>query len=381
MNRAGVNDPSARRQPDEQYSGEVWDEIVARGEPPSRLIVGRATFTPGARTAWHSHPHGQVLVAETGIGRTQAAGEAVREIRPGETVSVGAGQLHWHGAAPDRVFTQLAMQETGIEGSSATWHCHVTDAEYTGVAAHPADGFLPAATVRLQDATLFDDDLRRLELARARHALGYLKDQLGNERMRALLAADSATMTDRMRQWVADSQGKWRCTSVDLVVPGCLAAEFQGWYATTVQTSRDDELRAGHPEHFVNHPHDGVIDVIENIGETELPWSITYRSRPAEAAWPIGWDDEFPVRFGAEIVDDAGAHVGYSMRQARDEAGGLHLRVTAVLPAAVPDHVLQRHGRHLAIEYRNWIAAAARQLRSATTQAQDAESEKDDHEH
>ena len=59
------------------------------------------------------------------------------------------------------------------------------------------------------------------------------------------------------------------------------------------------------------------------------------------------------MRFGAEILDEAGALVGYSMRQARDEASGLHLRVTAVLPAAMPGPVLDRHGRHLAIEYRN----------------------------
>ncbi len=99
-----------------------------------------------------------------------------------------------------------------------------------------------------------------------------------------------------------------------------------------------------------------------NIGETERPWHITYRSRPAEATWPAGWDERFPIRFGAEILDGAGALVGYSMRQARDEAGGLHLRVTAFLPAAVPGHVLERHGRHLATEYRNWIAIAASEL-------------------
>ena len=362
MSTPRADHPAAGRQPGNHYSGEVWNEVIARGEPPSRLVVGRATFTPGARTAWHWHPRGQVLVAETGTGRTQVAGEPARELHPGDSVSVGPGRLHWHGAAPDRVFVHLALQETDSQGHSATWRDHVTEAEYAGTAAHPAGGPLPAAVIRLGDATLFDDDLGQLELARARHALAYLQGRLGHEAMFALLGGDTETMDERVRGWIADSDGQWRTMTADLVVPGCSAGAFQRWYAGTVAAGRDDKLRAGHPEHFVNHPHGELIDVVENIGETELPWHVTYRSRPAEAAWPAGWDERFPVRFGAEILGNAGVVVGYSMRQARDEAGGLHLRATAFLPAAVPGHLLERHGRHLAIEYRNWIALAASEL-------------------
>ncbi len=126
----GVADQTSDKQDPARYTGDVWNEIVARGESPSRLLVGRATFSPASRTAWHSHPHGQILVGISGIGRTQAAGEGVIELRPGDTVSVGPGQLHWHGAAPDRVFVHIAMQETDEQGESAQWHGHVTEADY-----------------------------------------------------------------------------------------------------------------------------------------------------------------------------------------------------------------------------------------------------------
>ena len=126
----GVDDQISDRQDPSRYTGNVWNEIIARGETPSRLLVGRATFTPAARTAWHTHPHGQILVAVSGIGRTQVEGEAVREMRPGDTVSVGPKQRHWHGAAPDRVFVHLAMQETDEQGESAQWHEHVNHADY-----------------------------------------------------------------------------------------------------------------------------------------------------------------------------------------------------------------------------------------------------------
>lgn len=359
MSWTGADEPAASRQPAEHYSGEVWNEVVARGEPPSRLVVSRVTFTPGARTAWHSHPHGQVLLAESGVGRTQAAGEAMRELRPGDSVSVAPGLRHWHGAAPDQVFAHVAVQETNTEGNSAEWFSHVSDAEYASRAASRRDHGAIAAMASMAGATLSDPGIRDLELARARHALVYLKARLGNERMRALLAEDAAAMGARARAWLAESAGRWRPMSTDLSVPGCTARQFQRWYAEAVRTGRDDELLAGHPEHFLNHPDDGVVEVIENIGETELPWHVTYRPRPAAASWPIEWDEEFPVRFGASIHDNEGTLIGYSMRQARDLPGGLQLRVTALLPSAVPDEILTRHGRHLTIEYRNWIALAA----------------------
>ena len=87
-------------------------------------------FTPGARTAWHTHPLGQTIYVTEGVGRCQRRGGPIGEIRPGDGVFFEPGEEHWHGAAPDRFMTHLAMQQTDDAGSPVTWGEHVTDAEY-----------------------------------------------------------------------------------------------------------------------------------------------------------------------------------------------------------------------------------------------------------
>jgi quercetin dioxygenase-like cupin family protein len=87
-------------------------------------------FTPGARTAWHTHPKGQTIYVTEGIGLAQRRGGPIELIRPGDRVFFEPGEDHWHGAAPNRVMTHLAMVEVDDEGNSATWGEHVTDDEY-----------------------------------------------------------------------------------------------------------------------------------------------------------------------------------------------------------------------------------------------------------
>jgi quercetin dioxygenase-like cupin family protein len=120
-----------RRGRAEYFTGSVWLDDVATCGPPSRLNIVRVTFEPGARTGWHTHPISQVLYVLSGVGRVQKAGEPVRVLRPGDTVVVGPGEKHWHGAAPDRLFVHLAVQEAQ-DGSATTWLEPVSDAEYAG---------------------------------------------------------------------------------------------------------------------------------------------------------------------------------------------------------------------------------------------------------
>jgi quercetin dioxygenase-like cupin family protein len=87
--------------------------------------VAHVHFTPGARTAWHSHSLGQTLFVIEGEGRVQARGERIVVLQPGDTVFAPAGEWHWHGAAPDHLMTHLAMSE-----GHAEWGQHVTDEEY-----------------------------------------------------------------------------------------------------------------------------------------------------------------------------------------------------------------------------------------------------------
>jgi quercetin dioxygenase-like cupin family protein len=74
---------------------------------------------------------GQSLHVVSGVGRVQLKGEAVEEIHPGDSVWIEPGEEHWHGAAPDRTMTHLAIQESDDSGAFAVWLKHVTDEEYS----------------------------------------------------------------------------------------------------------------------------------------------------------------------------------------------------------------------------------------------------------
>jgi len=87
-------------------------------------------FTPRARTAWHTHPHGQTISVTEGVGLCQHEGGPVEVIRPGDRVFFEAGESHWHGAAPNRFMAHIAMQQNDESGSPVTWGEHVTDEQY-----------------------------------------------------------------------------------------------------------------------------------------------------------------------------------------------------------------------------------------------------------
>ena len=118
-----------RRAPPDYFTGTVLQDPIIATEAPARLVCHRVSFEPGARTAWHTHPLGQTLYVISGVGRVQAKGGPVREIRPGDVVWIPPGEKHWHGASPTNGMTHIAMQEA-LDGNYATWMEQVTDAEY-----------------------------------------------------------------------------------------------------------------------------------------------------------------------------------------------------------------------------------------------------------
>ncbi|MGD0731947.1 MAG: cupin domain-containing protein [Terracidiphilus sp.] len=121
----------SRKGPADWFTGTVWIDEIAVGAGPSRLRAFRVSFEPGARTAWHTHPVGQVLHVLTGSGLVQLAAEPVREIHPGDTVSIAPGERHWHGAGLGNTMVHLALQETDAQGVDVVWLQHVTDEEYS----------------------------------------------------------------------------------------------------------------------------------------------------------------------------------------------------------------------------------------------------------
>jgi quercetin dioxygenase-like cupin family protein len=130
--RAGAR--TTRRGAAETFTGVVFQDPVITAEAPSRLGGSVVTFTPGARTAWHSHPVGQTLFCLSGVGRICFKGEKPQVLNPGDTVNIPPDTMHWHGAAPDRLFAHLALSEAGEQGQGAAWGAHVSDSEYNEAA-------------------------------------------------------------------------------------------------------------------------------------------------------------------------------------------------------------------------------------------------------
>ncbi|HEV3321889.1 MAG TPA: cupin domain-containing protein [Solirubrobacteraceae bacterium] len=121
--------------PRDWFTGDVYIDAVAAPAEPSRLAAVSVHFTPGARTAWHTHPFGQTIFVTEGVGRCQSEGGPVQEIHPGDRVFFEPGENHWHGAAPNRFMTHLAMHQVDDQGNAVAWGEHVTDNEYDAVPA------------------------------------------------------------------------------------------------------------------------------------------------------------------------------------------------------------------------------------------------------
>ncbi|MEV0097234.1 cupin domain-containing protein [Streptomyces sp. NPDC050738] len=122
--------PASVQGPAENFAGTVWLDEISASQPATRLRMFSVHFAPCSRTAWHTHPHGQVLHVTEGEGLVQREGGPVEPIRAGDTVWIEPGELHWHGAAPRTFMTHIAAVEAAEDGTTITWHDHVDDDVY-----------------------------------------------------------------------------------------------------------------------------------------------------------------------------------------------------------------------------------------------------------
>ncbi len=116
--------------PGDWFTGSAYIDTVASPSGASRISASSVHFTPGARTASHTHPNGQTIYVTEGIGRAQRRGAPIEVIRPGDRVIFEPGEEHWHGASPDRFMSHLSIVEVDEKGNSATWGGHVSEKEY-----------------------------------------------------------------------------------------------------------------------------------------------------------------------------------------------------------------------------------------------------------
>jgi len=131
------NDLDTGAGPGDWFTGDVYIDTITAPSSDWRTGAAAVHFTPGARTAWHTHPHGQTIWVTEGIGLCQREGGQIEIIRPGDRVFFEPGENHWHGAAPTRFMTHIAMQQADEQGNVVTWGDHVSDADYAAAPATP----------------------------------------------------------------------------------------------------------------------------------------------------------------------------------------------------------------------------------------------------
>ena len=126
------------RGPQEWFTGGVYIDAIAAARAPARAQANLVHFTPGARTAWHTHPLGQTIYVTEGVGLCQRRGGPIEVIRPGDRVFFAPDEDHWHGATPSRLMVHIAINEVDAEHVAADWGEKVSDEEYA--AAPTTDG-------------------------------------------------------------------------------------------------------------------------------------------------------------------------------------------------------------------------------------------------
>jgi len=116
--------------PKEWFSSTVYIDSIKTNSDNSSLSISSVHFTPGARSAWHTHPKGQTLYVMEGVGVIQRRGGLIKVIRPGDVIWTEPDEEHWHGATTDHFMTHLAIQDVDEHGTMVNWGKHVTEEEY-----------------------------------------------------------------------------------------------------------------------------------------------------------------------------------------------------------------------------------------------------------
>ncbi|MDB4904448.1 MAG: cupin [Mucilaginibacter sp.] len=113
------------------FTGIVWVKTLVPIDSTFRCVVGTVTFEPGARSYWHTHNAGQILLVTDGTGYTQEKGKPIRVVHKGDTIICPPNVAHWHGAAPGSSMTHISIIPNADKGV-VTWLRPVTDQEYNG---------------------------------------------------------------------------------------------------------------------------------------------------------------------------------------------------------------------------------------------------------
>lgn len=132
--QAGKNEtqsifPKGELGPSQNFTGKAWNIGLVANDTIYNTIAGNVYFEPGARTNWHTHPAGQILIITDGIGFHQVKGGTKQTLKKGDVVKCPPNVLHWHGASPESGLQQLYIVPNTEKGI-VKWLHPVSDEEY-----------------------------------------------------------------------------------------------------------------------------------------------------------------------------------------------------------------------------------------------------------
>lgn len=121
--------PKGQKGPAENFTGNAFNISLVDVDSTYTTAVGNVFFEPGARSNWHSHPAGQILIITDGVGYHQIEGQPIETIKKGTVVKCPPNVRHWHGASPDVGLQQLYIVPNTEKGI-VDWQEAVTDEQY-----------------------------------------------------------------------------------------------------------------------------------------------------------------------------------------------------------------------------------------------------------
>lgn len=218
-------------------------------------------------------------------------------------------------------------------------------------------------TVTLESGPTGAGSIDDFELFYARRALDRFRRRLGRQGMLDLLAADIEEGNAFLRESARASDGSFKAGTTVLATRGLSSGAFMAWMEKAF-AGDENALLAAHPEHYVMAPGaDGAFNVVENIGPHVCSFYMGGWGTDA-MAWAADADEllpesEYPHKMSSNLFLADGAIVGRALTQFGDTADGFTASLTVYMPTACPQDVLEHHLRHYAVEFRNWIIAAA----------------------
>lgn len=121
--------PKGQKGPDKNFTGNAYNYGMVMPDSTYTTIVGNVYFEPGARSNWHTHPAGQILIITDGVGYHQIEGQEVETITKGDVIKCPPNAKHWHGASADRGLQQMYIVPNTEKGI-VNWMEAVTDEQY-----------------------------------------------------------------------------------------------------------------------------------------------------------------------------------------------------------------------------------------------------------